>query len=184
MQAWNGWYHVDGHTYGTWLPGDARGWREKQHKLHVPGDYRNPPPEGFGERLLEYSRENLRQPCVRLSLAQRQLAGRALVEMMLHQETELIALSMDSVHFHLLARFREGDVRRRVGRAKKHAWHELCEAGFEGKLWQRSCHAEPIRDRGHQVNAFHYILNHSQKGAWGWSFREGVYWRGGSAQGE
>ena len=37
MPAWNGWYHVTGNTYGTWLPGDPRGWRECHRKrLRLP----------------------------------------------------------------------------------------------------------------------------------------------------
>ena len=33
--AWNGWYHVTGGTYGTWLRGDGRGWRDRKHRTHV-----------------------------------------------------------------------------------------------------------------------------------------------------
>ncbi len=71
---------------------------------------------------------------VHLEKAQRQTAGRALVEMILHQEVELLTLSLDDVHFHLLGRFRDRDVRPKVGRAKKHAYHKLREIAFQGKL--------------------------------------------------
>ena len=46
MQPWRHWYHCNGSTYGTWLPGDPRGWRSRNHRVHVPGDYRTPPPPG------------------------------------------------------------------------------------------------------------------------------------------
>jgi len=39
MEPWNHWYHVNGNTYGTWLPGDPRGWRSYKHKRHVEGEY-------------------------------------------------------------------------------------------------------------------------------------------------
>jgi hypothetical protein len=176
MHAWNGWYHVDGHTYGTWLPGNPRGWREKDHKKHVPGDYKNPPPAGSGEGLIEHSRRVMRQGPVHLNPAQRRIVGQALAEMMARLRNEPIAVSMDCVHYHILARFHDGDVRPQVGRAKKHAWHLLREAGFSGRLWQRLCHCEPIRDRQHQVNTFDYICRHAEEDAWVWTFREGLYW--------
>ena len=30
-------------TYGTWLPGDERGWREQHHHERVAGDYKHRP---------------------------------------------------------------------------------------------------------------------------------------------
>ena len=176
MGAWRGWYHVSGNTYGTWLPGDPRGWREKRHRRHVAGDYRNPPPPGSGDRALDHSRRLLKHPPVRFDPAQREAAGRALVEMLLLQEIEVLALSMDAVHYHILARFRDKQVRTHVGRAKKHAYFRLRERWPVRKVWERLCHVTPIADRSHQVNVFRYIRSHADKGAWVWTFREGVYW--------
>ena len=102
MEAWNHWYHVNGNTYGTWLPGDPRGWREKRHKRHVDGDYKNPPPKGSGDALQRHASSLLKQPPVHLDPVQRELAGRALAEMLVRQEVELLAISLDSVHYHLL----------------------------------------------------------------------------------
>lgn len=135
MDAWNGWYHVGTNTYGTWLPGDPRGWREKHHKKHVEGDYRNPPPEGTGDGLHKRTRDRLKRTPVRLRHPQREIVGRAMVEMLLDQQVELLALSMDAVHCHLLGRFRDGSVRPRVGRAKKHACFCLRDHGHKGRLW-------------------------------------------------
>jgi hypothetical protein len=177
MDAWNHWYHVDGHTYGTWLPGDPRGWREKKHRRHVDGDYRHPPPPGTGEALHNRSRGLLKHPPVRLDAPQRECAGRAPVEMLTFQEVELLVLSMDAIHYHLLGRFRDRQVRRRVGRAKKHAWHRLRGRWRVAKVWQKLCNVTPIADRGHQANVFRYIRSHGQKGAWVWTFRQGMYWR-------
>ena len=59
MGAWNGWYHVNGNTYGTWLPGDERGWRSRHHKVHVNGDYKNPPPPGAHDAHLEIGRAHV-----------------------------------------------------------------------------------------------------------------------------
>ncbi len=176
MPAWRGWYHVTTNTYGTWLPGDPRGWRERGHRRHVDGDYRNPPPPGTGEARHRRSRELLKQPPVRLDRDERPVAGRALVEMLAHQQVEVLALSVGAVHVHALARFADGKVGPRVGRAKKHAYHRLSEAGRRGKVWERSCGVKPIADRAHQLRVYRYILDHGQQGAWTWSLREGPYW--------
>jgi REP element-mobilizing transposase RayT len=176
MPAWNDWYHVQTNTYGTWLPGDPRGWREKRHRRHVDGDYRDPPPPGSGDALHRRAKSLLKKPPVWLDAAQRETVGRAVIEMLRSQEIDVLVVSMDSVHLHLLARFSDRQVRPRLGRAKKHACFRLREVGFEGKLWERGCHAVPIKDRKHQINVFHYIRRHASHGAWVWTFRDGTPW--------
>lgn len=174
MDAWNGWYHVNSNTYGTWLRGDRRGWRARHHREHVDGDYRCPPPGGAHEWVYRQSRRLMKSDPVRLSAAHRRIAAAAIAEKLLEVGMEVLAVSVGAVHYHLLGRFRDGDVRGPVGRAKKHAWHELVKAGFVGKAWAKRCRALPVADRAHQVNAFNYIVAHAGKGAWVWTFREGL----------
>jgi len=92
-------------------------------------------------------------------------------------EIELLAVSMDAIHYHILGRFGGKHVRRQIGRAKLHAYHLLRERWELKKLWGRLCHVKPIADRAHQVRVFGYIRNHSKHGAWVWTFRDGLYWR-------
>jgi len=171
-RAWNGWYHVTGSTYGTWLRGDPRGWRTRRHREHVDGDYKHPPERGTFEKTHERSRRLLKKDPIYFDDAQRAAAGRALVEKLLQTGAELLVLSQDACHYHLLARFPDGEARRRVGVAKKHASHVLRTYGLEGRVWARRCRALPIRDRTHQLNTFHYIENHKTNGAWVWTFRD------------
>jgi hypothetical protein len=176
MAAWNGWFHVNGNTYGTWLPGDPRGWRERGHKKHVDGDYKRPPPAGSGDALHRSASQLLKEPPMRLSGQQRLLAGRAMIESLVAQGIELLAFSLDSIHFHLLGRFPTSRVRPVVGPAKKHAYFELRDQGFVRRLWGSGSNVVPIRDRQHQLNVFGYIGRHKDHDAWVWTFREGVYW--------
>ena len=176
MSAWNGWYHVTGGTYGTWLRGDPRGWRDRKHRLHVEGDYRNPPPPGEWDALREHVRESLRQPPVKLDASRRRTAGQAMVERLLDLETEVLGLALDAVHYHILVRLPGSLARQLVGKAKKHAYHELVRQGHVGKVWAKRCRVEPVRDRRHQVNTYRYIAAHAGKGAWVWSFKQGLYW--------
>ncbi len=175
MGAWNGWYHVTSSTYGTWLPGDPRGWRSKGHKKHVDGDYRNPPPAGADPGLLEYCRGNLKDPPVRLTPPQRRAAGEAIVQRLLELGTEPIVMSVDGIHLHVLLRPPDTKVRQWVGRAKKHAHFVLHRRWGMPKVWQRGTGVRPIQDRRHQLNVFEYIRAHERAGAWVWTFREGVH---------
>jgi len=172
MGAWNGWYHVIGNTYGTWLPGDPRGWREKRHRRHVPGDYRNPPLEGFGDALLASSRRQMKGHAARLAPAHRQTVGEAIVRKLRQHGVMVLVISVDAIHFHLLAKFPDANVRRRIGNAKLHAYYCLKPQRGDGKLWTGLCHVEPVRSRSHQLKALSYICNHARKGAWVWTFRD------------
>ena len=89
---------------------------------------------------------------------------------------EVIAASLDAVHYHLLGRFADGRVRRCVGLAKRHVSHILRDHGLPGTVWAKRSRALPIEDRAHQLNVFRYILDHAKAGAWVWTFRDGIYW--------
>ena len=176
MGAWNGWYHVSGSTYGTWLRGDPRGWRARRHREHVAGDYKSPPPAGTYDDLHRRSGRLLKKGPVFLHPDARKAAGRALVEMLARIQVEVLALSLDAVHYHALARFGDGQVRIKFGQAKKHASHVLRAYGLAGQVWAKKCSARPVSGRDHQVRVLRYIRRHSERGAWTWTFREGLYW--------
>ena len=165
MSAWNGWYHVNGNTYGTWLPGDKRRWRSRHHKVHVNGDYKDPPPPGAHDDLRRHAQDAMTQAPVFLNVRQREIVGQALVEMLLKQEVEVLALSVDAVHFHLLGRVGDPPARAVLGRAKKHATFTLQRGGHRGRVWGKRARVLPIKNRAHQVNVFRHILSHAESGA-------------------
>jgi len=176
MGAWNGWYHITAGTYGTWLPGDGRGWRTRHHRRDVRGDYKNPPAKGSGDGLRRLSQRLLKNAPVVLSSSQRQAAGRAVVESLIRQGIETLCLAMGAEHCHLLARVDYDEIRKVIGRAKLHAYHALSNEMSGRRIWAKRSRALPIRDRQHQVNVYNYILKHRASGAWVWSYREGAYW--------
>ena len=152
MGAWHGWYHVNGNTYGTWLPGDERGWRSRDHRQHVEGDYKAPPPSGMYDNFRAKAASNMPRGPVFLAPEMRPVAGRAFVEMLVHQGVELLVFALNHVHYHLLARFGQSSIRETVGRAKKHAYPVLRGQGHRGSLWATRSRSLPVRDRSHQVN--------------------------------
>jgi REP element-mobilizing transposase RayT len=135
------------------------------------------------DALHRRSKELMRRDSVLLDASARQVAGRALVEMLDMQAIQVIAVSLDARHYHILAKFPDTNVRPIVGRAKKHAYHELRNRGHEGAVWATRNRVLPVRNREHQVNVFRYIVDHRKKGAWVWTFREGIHWRKPGAPG-
>jgi REP element-mobilizing transposase RayT len=169
--AWNGWYHVTVHVYGSWLRGDPRGWRARHHREHVEGDYKNPPPAGMYDNLFELSKALMKRDPVRIAAELRQFVADAIAEKLQQDGIEVLIASIDATHLHVLARFPDHNPRHWIGRAKKHASHSVRQHGLrteEGGLWAKRCHAEPIADRPHELRAFGYILKHVKKGARVW----------------
>ena len=193
MGAWNGWWHVNGNTYGTWLRGDPRGWRARHHREHVEGDYKNPPPDGQYEQLHRRSRRLMKRPPVRLSPEASEIACREIAASLKRHGVSVIAVSVDDHHFHLLAKFPDaqqplpmgvsrrdaktalGLVRHMVGMAKKDSARAVSDAGVveTGGIWAVRARCLPVKDRSHQVNVYRYIVGHGSRRAAVWTYRDG-----------
>ncbi len=104
-QAWHFWYHCVCNTYGTWLPGDPRGFRTKDHREHVAGDYKNPPPEGLYDKRHASSTHQMTQDAVLLSTNAKQLVLDTMLEAFRVHQIDIAALVVTPMHVHVLARF-------------------------------------------------------------------------------
>src|SRR5258706_3182865 len=78
-RPWHDWYHVMGHTYGTWLPGDPKGFRTRHHREHVEGDYKHPPPKGKYDELWNRSKDLMKRDPVYLTPIQRERATEEII---------------------------------------------------------------------------------------------------------
>jgi hypothetical protein len=167
--AWS-WYHSVISTYGSWLPGDARGYRTRHHRQHVEGDYKHPPdPDAFGD-LAKVCRRSLKQPPVVLSATFRAAVAVALRQKLQRLGALVVAVSVSTQHAHILAKMPRGCARDWIGIAKRHAWFELRDRGWKGKLWARAGSNGVVRDRRHQLQVYHYILRHRAAGACVWKW--------------
>jgi hypothetical protein len=192
---WNNWFHCICSTYGSWLPGDPRGFRTWQHRQHVDGDYRRPPPKGKHDDVLKRSRAQMKRPRVLLSPAQRESICRATADRLVEYDIEFIDLCVSAMHLHLLTRFRRLDgsyratiprlpthsalrdgrdpwPRHIVGLLKKHATHQIRLAwpdDHRGGIWAQRGKIIPINDRAHQLEVVAYIRKHAAQGAAVWS---------------
>jgi len=166
------WFHLTAHTYGAWLHGDPRGFRTRHHRVHVEGDYKNPPPAGMYIDLEARSRRLMKQEAVVLTAEWRRVAGEAMRERLLELGALVLCISVSGQHVHYLAKMSPLVPRRWTGLAKKHAWHVAIDRGWTGSLWAKRSKATPVKDRAHQLKAFDYILRHAGQGAWVWNFRQ------------
>ena len=174
MAAWRHWYHVIGTTYGTWLHGDKRGWRSRHHRQHVDGDYKAPPAPGKYDKLAEHARRQMKKPAVHLTKPQQRIACLAMAEYLGQLNIEVLAVSQDHEHYHILARFPGDDPKPLVGLAKREATRRLARGGFTGRTWAKGSGPKAIQNRQHQLRVFGYIREHREQGAVVWDFRDGL----------
>jgi hypothetical protein len=162
------WFHIILSTYGSWLPGDPRGFRTRHHREHVEGDYK-PPPEGLYERRQQHSQRLLKQPPTIIPSALRPLIGGAVRDRLQQESGRVLAIACGGQHLHVQVQLPDGDARIPVGLAKRHATFVAHANGFVGKLWGLRPKIVRIDSRAHQQNVYRYILCHEEEGAWVWS---------------
>lgn len=189
MSGWNGWYHCMTNTYGTWLPGDPRGFRTRKHREHVQGDYKSPPPKGPYDDRHAHAKELLKRNPVVLSVEAREMAADAIRHALVDvHHIKVLAIAVGATHIHLLARFpakqrptdsirglRASDpVRHFVDIAKKESARQLSKAGLAepGGVWSKRGKIVPLKDRQHQLNVYRYIIGHKREGAVVWRFND------------
>ena len=184
MKPWNNWVHCTGSTYGTWLRGDPRGWRARDHREHCEGDYKHRPTPGQFERLFEQSKRLMERPGVRLAPDARVVACGEMLRTLRFHGVEVVAICVGAIHWHALGRFfplagmclpakacRTRAPRHLMGIAKTRSARLLSEFGLlpPGGAWARGCGRRWIRDRRHQVTVVEYILKHRREGAACWT---------------
>ena len=160
------WHHVTIGTYGSWLHGDSRGFRTRNHREHVDGDYKDPPPAGMYADKERRSRELLAQPAFVLPPEWRPRVGRAIWQELTRRGAWLLAIAVAGQHVHMLVKLPLGRQRKLTGLAKRQSTLDMRNRGWQGKLWAVRSKGIRIRNRAHQVNTFNYILRHAEEGAW------------------
>ena len=168
------WRHVIVSTHNAWLPGDARGWRSRDHRLHLSGDYRNPPPKREHAGLRRYAR-SINGPPVAVPCSVRPIIGARLLQSLHEHDVRVLVIAVAGMHAHALAELPEdrsaaGAI---VGQAKNFASRNVRRL-MPGTIWAAGGFFKPVRDRAHQRNVFRYIRDQQGDGAWVWTFREPI----------
>ncbi|MCL4197805.1 MAG: hypothetical protein KJZ69_09970 [Phycisphaerales bacterium] len=193
MPAWRHWYHAITSTYGSWLPGDPRGFRTRKHREHVQGDYKSPPPPGRFETRHADAHRKLKRPAVVLNALQRRIVLEEFRETLVAHDVRVIAIAVAATHLHVLAQLParpskptfierglrrtsaiDDPVRHLMGIAKQWSAKRLVREGHvaSGPVWGKRGKIVPIRDRRHQINVCNYVVQHAEEGAEVWTFRE------------
>lgn len=141
-------------TYGTWLPGDLRGYVQDGRIL--PGD----------PRLLTYARDHLAHDPVYLTQDEQTRARKALLDAAAEFGYHLSDASIDTWHLHIIVAHPD-NVAELVGRLKT----RMRQALTRGRLWTEGyCHRPLTMERDVQA-ARRYIADHP--GCW---LIEGLPW--------
>jgi len=167
------WYHIIFNTLGSWLPGDPRGFRNRDHRIHSSGDYRNPPPKGEHEGLYRYNR-NRSRACVEIPLSLRSLICDSVREFCGRRSIRVLAVSVSDhhVHLHLQLTNEYREVKAIIGKCKTIASLAVRDQ-LPGSIWSRGCDINTIGDASYQRNVFHYITEGQEKGAYVWDYKSG-----------
>jgi hypothetical protein len=162
------WCHVVLSTYGSWLPGDPRGFRTRRHKLHVEGDYKNPPPAGQFDQILHRSRHQQQFNTTVIPADCRPIVGDALRDHLTDHGSNVACLAVGGHHAHLLCKLPFNAEWDWLGEAKRYAWYEWKAVAGSIRLWAKKGKCDSIGDRDHFRNAYYYILRHEEQGAYVW----------------
>ncbi len=153
-------------TRGHWLPGDPRGFRDHDHRIHSTGDYKRPPPPGQHAGLYRYARQHS-QKTVYLTIDQRAVAGESIVSKFDLMGFPVRVIAVGATHVHAAVRLANIDAKPIFGRAKQFASHQLRKE-LPGTIWGEGCHPVRIKSEEHYREVVVYILDHAKEGAWTW----------------
>src|SRR5262249_23634298 len=100
------WRHVIVSTLNSWLPGDPRGFRNKKHRIHSSGDYKNPPPPTEHAGLRRYAKLISEEPVI-IPAEFRPTVGKVIVTKLLDMDYPVLVISVAGMHAHFLAELPE-----------------------------------------------------------------------------
>jgi REP element-mobilizing transposase RayT len=164
------WRHVVISTLNSWLPGEPRGFRTVDHKIHSSGDYKNPPPPGEHAGLHRYSKKISGEPVV-IPQELREKIGTIIRKAMKRLSQRILAISVAATHCHFLVELPDDmkEIRRIVGECKRRASMAV-KKQLSGRMWAHDGKYKGVDTVEHQRNSYRYILQ--QKDAWVWSYKE------------
>jgi hypothetical protein len=171
------WYHVVWNTLSSWLPGDPRGFHNRDHRVHSSGDYKHPPPPGEHEGLLRYNESRAREKVI-LPYALRPRICEGICDAMARRSIACVALSVGCEHVHglmaLSSLYKEAQTL--VGKLKNVASLAVRNE-LPGSIWSRGCNCKPVTSNEHWAATEDYILNKQEGGTFVWDPHHGGRFR-------
>jgi|SRR5580700_3082578 hypothetical protein len=166
------WWLITWGTYGSWLPGDPRGFRTWRRREYVPPPYGRAEsgeatydPSAYAQRN-EVARNRLTSNPVSLKLAERRQACSALVAEIATLRIVPAILAVATHHAHFISQFGELEIRPTIGRIKAAATRSFNEASFGlSSVWAKGCHMESLKSEDDFLTAYRYVEQHRMEGA-------------------
>ncbi|HCD34957.1 MAG TPA: hypothetical protein DER01_21300 [Phycisphaerales bacterium] len=170
------WRHITFGTYNSWLPGDPRGFRDHDHRVHSGGDHRCQPPQGEHDGLHEYAKRHSGKPIV-IRKADRLIVLQSIRRKLDSMEHRFVIIASCAMHVHVLVELPDDGklIRRFVGQLKRTASHALRNVS-PGRVWARGGNHEPVVTRAHHRAVYDYLRRHDK--AWVWTLKDGVFFNG------
>jgi len=161
------WRHITFGTHNSWLPGDPRGFRDHNHRLHSSGDHRHPPPTGEYAKLNQYAKQISSTPLL-INKSNQWVVLHAIKTKLEQLNHRSIAIACCGMHVHILAELPEclPEIKNITGKFKRSASLALHDS-LPGRIWARGGNYEPVKTQSHQQATYAYILRHRK--AWVWS---------------
>jgi REP element-mobilizing transposase RayT len=113
-------------TYGTWLPGDERGYVNNKGQT-LRGN----------KELLQKNQGRQKTPAVKLSRQEKKIAQQVILDEAKKIGHKIIALAVCTNHIHLLAEPHQQSIEDIIGRYKSITTRAFWEYGRKGKIWTR-----------------------------------------------
>ncbi len=135
-------------TYGTWLPGDERGYVEHGRV------------SGMNEGLYNKSINCLKQKKIELNDKQREIVKKAIREEAERLGHMVYTIAVDRDHVHVVLGYAPIAVSEVVARCKNTARMALKKEGFSGRLWARGYDKRYCFDEEALVARVEYVERH------------------------
>ena len=130
-------------SYGSWLPGDARGYVQRGEIL--PG----------APKLVSHAEQLLKSEVVTFSDADQDVLLQSLTHAAIEFKYELTDVSIESWHLHWIA-IHEDAVKAMVGRLK----NRMRQALDRGRIWTAGYHFRQLETEAELFAARNYIARH------------------------
>jgi hypothetical protein len=157
-------------TYGSWLPGDPRGFQTWRARTYVPPPkrYAKSDEPTYDAAAYRDEWEMAKQMCpnaVRLTREEQRLALDAIVQAIYPLQMTPRILAIGDWHAHLIAQFYLLPIRPTVGRFKNAATNAIPNPGSRKRIWTDGCHMESLPGTVALRYATDYVRRHAEQGA-------------------
>jgi hypothetical protein len=170
------WRHVVLNTKCSWLHGDERGFRSRNHCIHASGDYKHRPPIEEHEELRRYHYSRSGPPIAFIEEMRIRILE-SFVKKTRSLGIRIIAGSCAELHLHALMEVIASypAMKREVGKCKQRASYDVRDI-LQGNIWSEGGEYKEIEGRHHLHATYRYTRLKQEPGTIVWSHNDDENW--------